>query len=85
MSVTLKHFDALTQRGLKIIPLRENSKIPMCKGWTNWNLLENRSKILQCPNCNLGILLGEIVDVEGDNEEANQIIADLVGDCPHPS
>ena len=36
------------------------------------------------PNANIGLLLGDIVDVEGDTPEANQRINKLIGDCKHP-
>lgn len=85
MPTTIDHFDALTQRGIKVIPLRENSKVPMCKGWTdNWDCEVARSKLATFPDANIGILLGDIIDVEGDSEEANRIVLDLIGDYPHP-
>lgn len=85
MASILAHFDALTQRGLKLIPLRENSKVPLLKGWTtNWDRDRTREKLRQFPDANLGILLGDIVDVEGDSDEANKIVLDLIGDYPHP-
>jgi hypothetical protein len=86
MPAILDHFEALTARGLKVIPLRENSKIPLCKGWTgSWDRAKAREKLKQFPDANIGILLGEIIDVEGDSENANKLIADLIGDYPHPS
>ena len=85
-STILDHFDALTQKGLKVILLRENSKIPLCKGWNkNWDKEEARSKLKQYPKSNLGVLLGDIIDVEGDSDEANRTILDLIGDYPHPT
>lgn len=86
MSLILDHFDALTARGLKIIPLRENSKIPVCKGWSSyWDRVAARDRLLAFPDANLGLLLGEVVDVEGDSDDANRQILDLIGDYPHPS
>jgi hypothetical protein len=86
MASILDHFDALTDRGLKVIPLWENSKAPMCKGWTeDWDRTRTREKLRQFPDANLGLILGDIVDVEGDSEDANRVIADLIGDYPHPS
>jgi hypothetical protein len=86
MPTIIEHFDALTARGLKIIPLRENSKVPLCKGWTeHWDKGRAREKLTQFPDANLGILLGDIIDVEGDSDEANRTIIDLIGDYPHPS
>jgi hypothetical protein len=85
MHSTIDHFDALTSRGLKIIPLWENSKIPLNKGWSqNWDRLDSRNALVRFPEANIGLLLGNIVDVEGDSEEANKTIIDLIGDYPHP-
>jgi hypothetical protein len=86
MSAVLDHFDALTSRGMKVIPLRENSKVPLCKGWAkHWDQQEARNKLRVFPDCNIGLLLGEIIDVEGDDVEANKTIDELIGDYPHPA
>jgi hypothetical protein len=86
MSSILRHFDVLTKQGLKVIPLRQNSKAPVYKNWNKkWNLESTREKFEAFPNSNIGLLLGDIVDVEGDSEEANQIILDLIKDYPHPT
>lgn len=82
----LNNFDQLTNIGLKIIPLREDTKIPVCKKWNHkWNKNINREILKKFPNCNLGLLLGEIVDVEGDSEEANKTLLRIIGDYPHPT
>lgn len=86
MATILEHFDVLINHGLKVIPLRQNSKIPMCLGWNrNWNRKIVRDQLRKNPNCNIGFLLGDIIDVEGDSPEANLIIERLVGDYPHPT
>jgi hypothetical protein len=36
------------------------------------------------PEANLGLLLGDIVDVEGDTEQADATLNDLIGNYPHP-
>lgn len=85
MASILAHFDALTDKGLKVIPLKENSKVPLCRGWTDgWDHYDNRSKLERYPNCNIGLLLGDIVDVEGDSPQANHTILELIDDYPHP-
>jgi hypothetical protein len=82
----LEHFDKLTSHGVKVIPLRENSKAPMCKGWNrDWNHDKCRERLKIFPEANIGILLGDIIDVEGDSKEANQTIERLVGNYPHPT
>jgi|688.fasta_scaffold15092_13 hypothetical protein len=86
MPTIMDHFEALTRQGLKVIPLRENSKIPLYKNWNNnWEYHWVRSKFERFPNSNIGLLLGDIVDVEGDSEEANTTILNLVKDYPHPT
>lgn len=81
----LNHFDTLTAKGLKIIPVRENSKVPMCKGWSSeWDRERSRRKLEIFPDCNIGLLLGNVVDVEGDTEDANRTILRLIGEYPHP-
>jgi len=84
--VILRHFDTLVEQGLMPIPLRQNSKRPYGKGW-NKNWVASKSRwYFQCePNLNMGFLLGDIVDVEGDSPQANDKINELIGDYPHPS
>lgn len=84
-NVVLGHFDILVEQGLRPIPLKQNSKRPCVKKWNqNWNR-ENARWYFQCEPClNMGLLLGDIVDVEGDTEEANDVICRLIGDYPHP-
>lgn len=85
MPTILEHFDALTERGLQVIPLWQNSKIPLCKSWTKeWDLGKNREKLQQHPEANIGVLLGEVIDVEGDSKHANDVILDIIEDYPHP-
>lgn len=79
------YFDELVENGLRVIPLWENSKIPMCKGWTTWTQRSNREVLERYPDANIGLLLGDVVDVEGDTEAANNYILDLIKDYPHPS
>lgn len=85
MSRVIKHFDILTEHGLKIIPLRPLTKIPISKGWTDWNRDQARYILERVPNANIGLLLGDIIDVEGDSKEANDKIIDLIGDYNHPT
>ncbi len=85
MPSIIDHFDVLTERGMKIIPLQENSKIPIIKNWNGpWDNLLCRELLLKFPEANIGLLLGQIIDVEGDDNHANQTILSLIGDYPHP-
>lgn len=86
MANVLAHFDALTEHGVQVIPLRENSKVPLCRGWQrDWDHLECRDKLRLFPQSNIGVLLGSIIDVEGDTPHANRLILDLIGSYPHPT
>lgn len=85
-SLILDNYDTLTNLGLKVIPLRPNSKIPLCRRWTQeWDPKTSRVKLQQFPDCNIGLLLGTVIDVEGDSEWANQTLTALIGDYPHPA
>ncbi len=81
----LENFEELIGYGLKVIPLWENSKVPMCKNWTTWNKRQCMEMFQRYPDANLGLLLGDIVDVEGDSESANSTIIKLIGNYSHPS
>jgi hypothetical protein len=81
----LDHFDRYISLGLKVIVLYPNSKIPMGKKWNqNWNAEKSRELLEGTPKANLGLLLGNVVDIEGDSIEANELISSLIGDYPHP-
>jgi len=81
----IEHFDAYVRAGLKVIPLYARTKIPVGKNWNkDWNHDWCRWSLTQFPESNLGLLLGEIVDVEGDDDESNALLKYLVGDTPHP-
>jgi hypothetical protein len=82
----IDHFENYVKVGFQPIPIWPNSKVPIGKAWnSNWS--ENRIKILFqfYPNANIGLLLGTIVDVEGDTDEANELLEQLIGNYPHPS
>lgn len=82
----LKHFDILVDQGLKIIPLHNNTKKPILKGWADlWIREYNREYIEHNPNCNIGVVLGDIIDIEGDSKEANEIILSIIKDYKHPT
>jgi hypothetical protein len=84
VAMSIDYFDSLVNQGLKVIPLHANSKIPIGKNWRSWDKSRARKRCLQHPDANLGIVLGDIIDVEGDNESANNFLNDLIADYPHP-
>lgn len=70
---------------MKPIPLYPNTKKPIESGWNvNWEI-EHIRDIFETRETNMGLLLGNIIDVEGDTDLANNILLDLIGDYPHPS
>ena len=83
MSV-LTYFDVYVSQGLKVIPLKNNSKAPISKNWNKyWNSDQIRNVVADF-GYNIGILLGGIIDVEGDTPQANKLLMGLTKNCSHP-
>lgn len=80
----LEEFDKLIALNLKVTPLSPGTKVPMLTGWTLWNHGLARQVFALEGLVNFGLVLGEIMDVEGDSEEANAKILELIGDYHHP-
>ena len=81
----LKVYDRLVSVGLKPIALKPYTKEPIGKYWNEgWNPQRWRIEFEKDETCNMGILLGEVIDVEGDTQEANDLIDRMIGDFPHP-
>jgi len=79
-------FEQYTDMGFKVIPLRPKSKVPVWKKWNKrWSRARAYNHLKKNPNSNIALILGEIIDVEGDSPEANETIFSLIGDVPHPS
>jgi len=80
----LDFFDRYVAIGLKPIALYKQSKTPISKGWyKNWSIDKWRCHFAS-GKFNMGIILGDIVDVEGDSPEANEILNKIIGSYPHP-
>lgn len=80
----LAYFDKYVELGLKPIPVYKDSKKPISHGWNeSWSPERWRNCFLK-DEYNMGILLGDIVDVEGDTEEANDLLVRMIDgvDCP---
>lgn len=84
---TLEYFDLYTKKyQWKIIPVYAHTKIPVGRNWNDrYNMSFARKYIASHDPVNLGLLLGDIVDVEGDTVESNQFLNDILKDYPHPS
>lgn len=81
----LKHFDYYTEKlGWRVVPLFPNTKKPYFK---HWNLYYNQKKTREFlerrPSSNIGLLLGDVIDIEGDDEKANERLKYIIGDYPH--
>jgi hypothetical protein len=75
----INYFDLYVEKfKWKIVPISYGSKIPINKNWNkNYDLIKNRNYIKN-NLCNIGLLLGDVVDVEGDTPEANQMLEALL-------
>lgn len=83
----IDYFDLYTSKyNWKIIPVFSRSKIPVLKKWnSNYDKGWCRFYVSTHSDTNLGLLLGEIVDVEGDTPEANRILDGLLAGHEHPT
>jgi len=81
------YFEKYLQIGLKPILLFPNSKKPIFPNWNKNYNCEKWKKVFESrkeQNYNIGILLGDIVDVEADTEESNELLNALIGNYQHP-
>lgn len=83
---SLEAFDLYVRNDLKVIPLLPFSKKPFFENWQDASLYDPtacRRLLATRDDYNLGLLLGDIVDVEGDSEDANALLDKLIGDVAH--
>jgi len=82
----IKVFEEYNSLGFMPIPLAKFSKRPIFKAWNkNYSFQRTISFLKNTPdNYNIGILLGKVIDVEGDSEEANEFLDDLFKNIKHP-
>lgn len=77
-------YDFYSDQGLRPIPVFPGSKIPVGRRWNRpWDRSRSRRQVAE--SSNLGVLLGDVVDVEADTPEANARLCSLIGDCRHPA
>ena len=80
----LNYFDKYVSLGLKPIAVYKDSKKPVCASWNeNWSK-DRWRPYFQDDQYNMGVLLGDIIDVEGDTEEANDLLLRMIDNssCP---
>lgn len=71
--------------GYQPILLHQNTKVPIFYGWQNKYNHKNYCDLLNSnKKYNIGFLLGNIVDIEGDTEEANNILNNYFLAINHP-
>ena len=71
--------------GYQPILLHPNTKMPIFYGWQKKYNFKNYYELLKNNiNYNIGFLLGNIVDIEGDSEEANNILNNYFLTINHP-
>lgn len=82
----LEFFDHYVENlGWRVIPVFPSSKVPVGRRWNSkYDKKWSRHYISGHADCNLGLLLGDVVDVEGDTPEANEVLKRIIGDEKHP-
>lgn len=80
----LQYFDKYVSAGLRPIAVHKDSKRPVGEAWNlNWTV-ERWRPHFESGQYNMGILLGDIVDVEGDTEEANDLLERMIDGASRP-
>jgi hypothetical protein len=81
----LAWYDTYVIQGLEPIPLKPQTKEPLEKRWQRgWDEDHVRHVFSKMPHCNMGLRLGDVMDVEGDTPAANKRLMRLTKNCPHP-
>ncbi len=77
--------NAYLKHGLKPIPLYWGTKKPIGKQWNiGWSRKRCQESFKKYPGANIGVLLGDIMDVEGDSPEANKLLNEVCSGIDHP-
>jgi len=81
----IRFFDKYVELGLKPIAIYQNEKCPVKAGWNKDWSIDKWRPYFHTNDYNMGILLGDIIDVEGDSEEANYLLERMIDGCKRPS
>ena len=74
----LDYFDGYVKKGLKPIAIHKESKRPIEKEWNlNWSVQRWRD-YFHTYQYNMGIILGDIIDVEADCKNASILLESLI-------
>lgn len=81
---SLEYFDKYVSKGLKPIAIYKNSKRPVGNEWNqNWSIEKWRPFFLD-EEYNMGIILGDIIDVEGDCPESCDLLERMIDGVKRP-
>ena len=80
----IDYYDKYVSLGLKPIAVFKGSKKPVCQGWNDDWAVDRWRGYFETEEYNIGILLGDVVDIEGDTEEANDLLERMIDgvSCP---
>lgn len=79
-------FEKYVSLGYQIIPLFKGTKVPILSNWyKNYNIDSMRSIINKMDDgINFGLLLGKVIDIEGDCEDSNAKLDKILSKYDHP-
>lgn len=81
----LPYFDGYVSKGLKPIAVYKYQKRPVGEFWNkNWSINRWRP-YFETDKYNMGIILGDIIDVEGDSEEACEFLEKMIKNVKRPN
>lgn len=73
------------EKGLRPIPIYLRSKLPIGNNWNKrWSAYAARLSFKRLDECNIGTLLGNVIDVEGDTADANVFLNTELNKYNHP-
>jgi hypothetical protein len=84
MNSTVEYFDFYTSIGWEVVPLMPGRKLPIFKGWNKEYDSASARDMVVNGKCNIGLRLGNIVDLEADDEHANAYLHNLASSTNHP-
>jgi hypothetical protein len=83
-STSLAFFDAYVKAGFKPIAVYDGTKVPIGESWNcDWSVQRWRPFFEQ-GNRGIGILLGDVIDVEGDSDDANDLLSRMIDGAKRP-
>lgn len=81
--MTLEYFDAYVAAGFKPIAVNIYTKKPAESNWNKKWSVERWRKYFEKDVYNIGILLGNVIDIEADCQYSNDLLDDMIGNQKH--